>query len=128
MLLICGQSTPERGVIGGTNSCANADGRAVTTDTKGAFRKKLPVAEPPKPCPCVVHVATVTGEQATGRRGVHGRRATRYGPAAAAGPTSGRLAVLATTRLEGERRCSPGSAPRPPGSWSSPSATSARRP
>ncbi|OSC57020.1 hypothetical protein B5180_38685, partial [Streptomyces sp. BF-3] len=61
--LICGRSTPERGVIGGTNSCANADGRAVTTDEKGTFRKKLPVTEPPVPCPCVVHVATVTGEQ-----------------------------------------------------------------
>ncbi|MGW7368418.1 hypothetical protein ACWGI8_34605 [Streptomyces sp. NPDC054841] len=64
MMLICGQATPDRGVIGGTNSCANADGRAVTTDAKGAFSKKMPVAEPPKPCPCVVHVATVTGEQA----------------------------------------------------------------
>ncbi|MES4906655.1 MULTISPECIES: hypothetical protein [unclassified Streptomyces] len=59
MMLICGQN-----MIGGTNSCANSDGRAVTTDAQGAFRKKLPVAEPPKPCPCVVHVATVTGEAA----------------------------------------------------------------
>ncbi|MFF0139848.1 hypothetical protein ACFYRN_25755 [Streptomyces sp. NPDC005227] len=64
MILICGQSVPSRGVIGGTNSCANADGRAVTTDAEGAFSKKLPVAEPPKPCPCVVHVATVTGAKA----------------------------------------------------------------
>ncbi|WP_251019397.1 hypothetical protein [Streptomyces sp. ISL-11] len=56
-LLICGQN-----MIGGTNTCANADGRTVTTDTKGAFRRELPVAEPPKPCPCVVHVATVTEE------------------------------------------------------------------
>lgn len=59
MMLICGQN-----MIGGTNSCANSDGRAVTTDSKGAFHKKLPVAEPPKPCPCVIHVATVTGEAA----------------------------------------------------------------
>ncbi|MFI7104009.1 hypothetical protein ACIBK8_32250 [Streptomyces sp. NPDC050161] len=58
-LLICGQN-----MIGGTNSCANGDGRATTTDAHGAFRKRLPVAEPPKPCPCVVHVATVTGEAA----------------------------------------------------------------
>ncbi|MEV7345685.1 hypothetical protein [Streptomyces sp. NPDC093544] len=65
MMLICGQSVPSRGVIGGTNSCANADGRAVTTDAKGDFSKELPVAEPPEPCPCVVHVATVTGEKAT---------------------------------------------------------------
>lgn len=64
MMLVCGRATPERGVIGGTNSCANADGLAVTTDAKGAFSKKLPVAEPPVPCPCVVHVATVTGEKA----------------------------------------------------------------
>ncbi|MFI0821738.1 neocarzinostatin apoprotein domain-containing protein [Streptomyces sp. NPDC021098] len=58
-LLICGQN-----MIGGTNSCANADGRAVTTGAGGTFKRKLPVAEPPKPCPCVVHVATVTGEAA----------------------------------------------------------------
>lgn len=57
-LLICGQNA-----IGGTNSCANAYGRAVTTDARGAFRRAMPVAEPPKPCPCVVHVATVTGER-----------------------------------------------------------------
>lgn len=60
MMLICGQN-----MIGGTNSCANSDGRAVTTDAQGAFSKKLPVAEPPEPCPCVIHVATVTGEAAT---------------------------------------------------------------
>ncbi|MFI1967011.1 hypothetical protein ACH429_23335 [Streptomyces pathocidini] len=59
-LLICGQN-----MIGGTNSCANADGRAATTDSEGAFSRRLPVAEPPKPCPCVVHVATVTGEAAS---------------------------------------------------------------
>ncbi|WP_407555758.1 hypothetical protein [Streptomyces sp. Pv4-95] len=58
-LLICGQN-----MIGGTNACANGDGRAVTTDSRGAFRRSLPVAEPPKPCPCVVHVATVTGATA----------------------------------------------------------------
>ncbi len=64
MMLICGQSTPGEGVVGGTNACANAEGRAVTTGKDGTFRKKLPVAEPPEPCPCVVHVATVTGEKA----------------------------------------------------------------
>jgi hypothetical protein len=32
MILVCGQAVPSRGVPGGTNSCANADGRAVTTD------------------------------------------------------------------------------------------------
>lgn len=64
MILICGQSVPSRGVPGGTNSCANADGRAVTTDADGRFRRELPVAEPPVPCPCVVHVATATGARA----------------------------------------------------------------
>ncbi|MGW1434919.1 hypothetical protein ACWD7M_06785 [Streptomyces griseus] len=100
MLLICGQSTPERGVTGGTNACANADGRAVTTDEKGAFSKKLPVTEPPKPCPCVVHVATVTGEQALADAVF-----TVAGHPTADLPEQtggGRLAVLATTRLEGD--------------------------
>ncbi|WP_103530526.1 hypothetical protein [Streptomyces sp. SM11] len=100
MLLICGQSTPERGVTGGTNSCANADGRAVTTDKKGAFSKKLPVTEPPKPCPCVVHVATVSGEQA-----LVDAVFTVAGHPTADLPKQtgdGKLAVLATTRLEGD--------------------------
>ncbi|MEV6163029.1 hypothetical protein AB0L71_14070 [Streptomyces sp. NPDC052052] len=100
MMLICGQATPDRGVIGGTNSCANAEGRAVTTDTKGGFRKKMPVTEPPVPCPCVVHVATVTGEQATADAAF-----VVAGHPVAALPKetgSGRLAVLATTRLEGD--------------------------
>ncbi|MFE7142471.1 hypothetical protein ACFVAG_32385 [Streptomyces sp. NPDC057644] len=100
MLLICGQSSPERGVIGGTNSCANAEGRAVTTDKKGAFSKKLPVTEPPKPCPCVVHVATVTGEQALADAVF-----TVAGHPTAELPRQtgdGKLAVLATTRLDGD--------------------------
>ncbi|WP_097872147.1 hypothetical protein [Streptomyces sp. rh34] len=100
MLLLCGQSTPERGVVGGTNSCANADGRAVTTDKKGAFSKKLPVTEPPKPCPCVVHVATVTGE-----RTLADVVFTVAGHPTADLPRQtgdGKLAVLATTRLEGD--------------------------
>ncbi|MEU8828566.1 hypothetical protein [Streptomyces sp. NPDC048636] len=59
-LLICGQK-----MIGGTNSCANSDGRAVTTGADGTFRRKLPVADPPEPCPCVVHAATVTGAAAS---------------------------------------------------------------
>ncbi|MFJ9639872.1 hypothetical protein [Streptomyces sp. NPDC101178] len=100
MLLICGRSSPERGVIGGTNSCANAEGRAVTTDRKGAFTKRLLVAEPPVPCPCVVHVATVTGEQAVADVvfTVAGHPTAPLPPPA----DDGRLAVLATTRLEGE--------------------------
>ncbi|MGW1883200.1 neocarzinostatin apoprotein domain-containing protein [Streptomyces sp. NPDC001970] len=99
MMLICGQSSPERGVIGGTNSCANADGRAVTTDAKGTFSKKMPVAEPPEPCPCVVHVATVTGEQAA----VDAPFTVAGHPTAPLPqPTAGgRLAVLATVELRG---------------------------
>lgn len=99
MMLVCGQSSTDRGVIGGTNSCANADGRAVTTDAKGRFSKKLPVAEPPEPCPCVVHVATVTGA-----------KAEADAPFLVAGheveplpkqDTGGRLSVLTDTRLDG---------------------------
>uniref|UniRef100_A0AAU2W4L2 Neocarzinostatin family protein n=1 Tax=Streptomyces sp. NBC_00008 TaxID=2903610 RepID=A0AAU2W4L2_9ACTN len=100
MMLVCGRSSPDRGVIGGTNSCANADGRAVTTDSKGAFSKKLPVAEPPVPCPCVVHVATVTGDQS-----VADAAFVVAGHPVAALPKedgNGKLAVLATTRLEGD--------------------------
>ncbi|MER5752172.1 hypothetical protein [Streptomyces sp. NPDC002088] len=99
MLLICGQSEPSRGVIGGTNSCANADGRAVTTDAKGRFSRKLPVAEPPVPCPCVVHVATVTGAtaQADAVFQVAGH-AVQPLPAQTA---EGRLSVLTDTRLDG---------------------------
>lgn len=100
MMLICGQSAPGTGVIGGTNSCANADGRSVTTDAKGAFSRKMPVSEPPQPCPCVVHVATVTGEQAAADAGfvVAGHPVAPL-PEQTDG---GKLAVLATTRLEGD--------------------------
>lgn len=59
MLIICGQNR-----IGGSDTCANGDGRAVTTKADGTFSRKLPVAEPPKPCPCVVYAATVKGEKA----------------------------------------------------------------
>ncbi|MEV1081110.1 hypothetical protein AB0I98_23145 [Streptomyces sp. NPDC050211] len=99
MILICGQSAPSRGVVGGTNSCANADGRAVTTDGEGRFERKLPVAEPPVPCPCVVHVATVTGAKAEADAifQVAGH-AVEPLPAEAAG---GRLSVLTDTRLDG---------------------------
>ncbi|MER5255251.1 hypothetical protein [Streptomyces sp. NPDC002855] len=99
MMLVCGQATPARGVPGGTNSCANDTGRAVTTDGKGTFSKKLPVAEPPKACPCVVHVATVTGEkaQADAAFKVAGHPVEPL-PKQQGG---GRLSVLTDTRLEG---------------------------
>ncbi|MGW0204357.1 hypothetical protein ACWDZ8_00545 [Streptomyces sp. NPDC003233] len=99
MVLVCGRATPARGVIGGTNSCANGDGRAVTTDAQGAFSRKLPVAEPPVPCPCVVHVATVTGAKAEADAvlQVAGHPVAPL-PAEQSG---GRLAILSDTRLTG---------------------------
>ncbi|ANP55487.1 hypothetical protein J2Z21_006557 [Streptomyces griseochromogenes] len=99
MMLICGRSTPSRGVIGGTNSCANGDGRAVTTGSDGSFTKKLPVAEPPVPCPCVVHVATVTGPMAEADAvfQVAGHPVAPL-PAETSG---GRLSILSDTRLTG---------------------------
>ncbi|WP_408646380.1 hypothetical protein [Streptomyces jeddahensis] len=99
MLLICGQSAPGRGVIGGTNSCANGDGRAVTTDGDGEFSKKLPVAEPPEPCPCVVHVATVTGEQAAADAVL--KVAGHPVEPLPEQDGAGKLSVLTDTRLEG---------------------------
>ncbi|WP_411111494.1 hypothetical protein [Streptomyces sp. c-19] len=99
MLLVCGQAAPDRGVIGGTNSCANTDGRAATVDARGAFSAKLPVAEPPKPCPCVVHVAGVTGQQdAVDREFTVAGHPTAPLPEASG---DGRLAVLAAVRLDG---------------------------
>ncbi|MDN0200915.1 hypothetical protein [Streptomyces sp. S.PNR 29] len=99
MLLICGQSVASRGVTGGTDSCANADGRAVTTDAEGRFRRTLPVAEPPVPCPCVVHVATVTGPKAEADAAFQvAGHAVEPLPAE---PAGGRLSVLTDTRLEG---------------------------
>ncbi|MER8009357.1 hypothetical protein [Streptomyces sp. NPDC094149] len=99
MMLVCGQSTPSRGVIGGTNSCANGDGRAVTTDAKGGFTRKLPVAEPPVPCPCVVHVATVEGAKAQADAVL--KVAGHAVEPLPAQPSGGRLSILTDTRLEG---------------------------
>ncbi|MFD7817059.1 hypothetical protein ACFV6E_29675 [Streptomyces sp. NPDC059785] len=99
MLLICGQAVPAQGVTGGTNSCANGDGRAVTTDTKGRFRRKLPVAEPPVPCPCVVHVATVTGRK-TAADAIFMVAGHSVEPLPAE-PAGGRLSVLTAARLDG---------------------------
>ncbi|MFF3340458.1 hypothetical protein [Streptomyces flavidovirens] len=100
MMLICGQSAPGRGVIGGTNSCANSDGRAVTTDSKGDFRKKMPVAEPPRPCPCVVHVATVTGGEPAAVDAEFEVAGHPVEPLPEPGE-GGKLAVLAAARLDG---------------------------
>lgn len=60
MLLVCGQN-----MIGGTNSCANADGAAVSVAADGSFTGRLPVVAPPKPCPCIVSVTSVNGDQST---------------------------------------------------------------
>ncbi|MFI1167161.1 hypothetical protein ACH4UM_27075 [Streptomyces sp. NPDC020801] len=100
MLLICGQSVPSRGVIGGTNSCANADGRAVTTDARGRFARRLPVAEPPVPCPCVVHVATVTGAKA-GADAIFQVAGHAVEPLPAEPAGGGRLSVLSDANLDG---------------------------
>ncbi|MFG3349065.1 hypothetical protein ACGF1Z_28905 [Streptomyces sp. NPDC048018] len=99
MLLVCGQATPAQGVVGGTNSCANTDGRAATVDAKGAFSRRLPVAEPPSPCPCVVHVAGVTGQQDV----VDVAFTVAGHPTAPLPEPSGRgaLRVLTSARLEG---------------------------
>lgn len=92
-ILLCGQNA-----IGGTNSCANDAGRAATADAAGQFSRQLPVVAPPKPCPCVIHVSTVTGEQLTVDAPF-----TVAGHPTAPLPTqagSGRIAVL-TARLRG---------------------------
>ncbi|WP_436767675.1 neocarzinostatin apoprotein domain-containing protein [Streptomyces sp. URMC 123] len=95
-VLLCGQNR-----IGGSASCANAHGRAVTTRADGSFSRELPVGAPPKPCPCVVHVATVTGEPAS----AEAELAIAGHPVAALPPDpgqgGGRLSVL-EARLEGE--------------------------
>nr|WP_307808022.1 neocarzinostatin apoprotein domain-containing protein [Streptomyces oryzae] len=93
-LLLCGQNA-----IGGTNACANAEGRAVTTDGNGRFRKQIPVAEPPKPCPCVVRAATVTGAYAAANAKLEvAGHPVKPLPEKR---TGGRLTVLAA-RLEGD--------------------------
>ncbi|GAB2778706.1 neocarzinostatin apoprotein domain-containing protein [Streptomyces daliensis] len=92
-LLMCGQNA-----IGGTNACANSEGRAVTTSADGTFEKKIPVAEPPKPCPCVVRAATVTGSYASADAAFEvAGHPVKPLPEDAGG---GRLTVLAA-RLEG---------------------------
>ncbi|MER5775862.1 hypothetical protein ABT144_16525 [Streptomyces sp. NPDC002039] len=95
MLLVCGQN-----MIGGTNSCANADGVAVAVADDGRFTARLPVVEPPKPCPCVVNVTSVNGDQSTVATPL---KITDH-PVAELPTESGtaRLAVLTGVRLEGD--------------------------
>lgn len=95
MLLVCGQN-----MIGGTNSCANADGIAVSVADDGHFSAQLPVVAPPKPCPCVVNVTSVNGDQST----VAAPLKITDHPVAelpAEGGTA-RLAMLTGVRLKGE--------------------------
>ncbi|MFD3539953.1 hypothetical protein ACFWUQ_10680 [Streptomyces sp. NPDC058662] len=94
MLLVCGQN-----MIGGTNSCANADGAAVSVADDGRFAARLPVAAPPEPCPCVVNVTSVNGDQSTVALPL---RITDH-PVAELPAASGtaRLAMLTGVRLEG---------------------------
>ncbi|NXY98067.1 hypothetical protein HYE82_27575 [Streptomyces sp. BR123] len=94
MLLLCGQN-----MIGGTNSCANADGAAVSTGDDGRFTARLAVVAPPKPCPCVVNVTSVGGDRAT----VAAPLKITGHPVAElpAEPGSPRLAMLSGVRLAG---------------------------
>lgn len=95
MLLVCGQN-----MIGGTNSCANADGAAVPVADDGRFTARLPVVAPPKPCPCIVNVTSVNGDQSTVATPL---KITDH-PVADLPAESGtaRLALLTGVRLEGE--------------------------
>ncbi|MFG2234168.1 hypothetical protein ACGFNX_29950 [Streptomyces sp. NPDC048723] len=95
MLLVCGQN-----MIGGTNSCANADGAAVSVAADGSFTAQLPVVAPPKPCPCIVNVTSVNGDQSTVATPL---KITDH-PVAELPAESGtaRLAMLTGVRLEGE--------------------------
>ncbi|WP_415952675.1 hypothetical protein [Streptomyces sp. KLOTTS4A1] len=95
MILICGQN-----MIGGTNACANPEGVALNADGQGAFKRKIPVAEPPKACPCVINVSTVTGERADAQ--VPFKVAGHPVKALPEQTDGGRLAVLAAARLEGD--------------------------
>ncbi|MFE3558340.1 hypothetical protein ACFXKW_26285 [Streptomyces sp. NPDC059193] len=95
MLLVCGQN-----MIGGTNSCANSDGVAVSVGDDGRFAAQLPVVAPPKPCPCVVNVTSVNGDQSTVAAAL---KITDHetAPLPAESGTA-RLAMLTGVRLEGD--------------------------
>ncbi|MFD7262030.1 hypothetical protein [Streptomyces sp. NPDC059874] len=95
MLLVCGQN-----MIGGTNSCANADGTAVSVADDGHFTAQLPVVAPPKPCPCVVNVTSVNGDQSTVAAAL---KITDHEVAELPAESgTARLAMLTGVRLEGE--------------------------
>ncbi|MFJ3975108.1 hypothetical protein [Streptomyces sp. NPDC090021] len=95
MLLVCGQN-----MIGGTNSCANADGAAVSVADDGRFAAQLPVVAPPKPCPCVVNVTSVNGDRSTVAVPL---KITDHPVAELPAESgTGRLAMLTGVRLEGE--------------------------
>ncbi|MFD7629367.1 hypothetical protein ACFV7Q_25635 [Streptomyces sp. NPDC059851] len=95
MVLLCGQN-----MIGGTNSCANADGTAVPTGDDGRFTARLTVVAPPKPCPCIVNVTSVSADRAT----VAAPLKITDHPVAElpAEPGTPRLAMLSGVRLAGE--------------------------
>ncbi|MFB6619396.1 hypothetical protein ACIGFK_37925 [Streptomyces sp. NPDC085524] len=95
MLLVCGQN-----MIGGTNSCANADGTAVSVADDGHFTAGLPVVAPPKPCPCVVNVTSVNGDQST--VAVPLKITDHEVAELPAESGTARLAMLTGVRLEGE--------------------------
>ena len=93
-LLVCGQNA-----IGGTNACSNGEGRAVTTGKDGSFSKRIPVTEPPKPCPCVVRATTVTGTHVSADAGL--KVAGHPVEPLPRDEAEGRLTVLAA-RLDGD--------------------------
>lgn len=95
MLLVCGQN-----MIGGTNSCANADGVAVSVADDGHFSARLPVVAPPKSCPCVVNVTSVNGDQST--VGVPLKITDHPVADLPAEGGTARLALLTGVRLKGE--------------------------
>ena len=55
------------GIGGSSNSCAIASAVGATADALGGFHQTLPVAEPPTPCPCTVHVTPFAGTAAASR-------------------------------------------------------------
>ena len=50
---ICGNNA-----LQGASDCSPSAGGQSVTDAAGVFGLDLPIAKPPKPCPCVVHVVS----------------------------------------------------------------------
>ena len=50
---VCGNNA-----LQGASDCSPSAGGQTVTDSNGVFGLDLPIAKPPKPCPCVVHVVS----------------------------------------------------------------------